>query len=155
MQIPDNLSALCTGEICQSDNNELVIDVPDRELKQSDKTPGDTVRVAILTDDTPRQSGNDRSGSSTSRTGSRSRQKASDPKPVDEGDIVEVEITSIGEEGDGIGKVGNGFVVIVPGVSVGDVVETEIEQVNQSFAKASKPLESTGKSRQGQHNQAD
>jgi 23S rRNA (uridine2552-2'-O)-methyltransferase len=53
--------------------------------------------------------------------------------PVREGDVVEVTIDDIGEEGDGIAKV-EGFTVFVSGVEKGETVEVRIDDVKPRFA---------------------
>ncbi|WP_135823402.1 23S rRNA (uridine(2552)-2'-O)-methyltransferase [Halorussus ruber] len=52
--------------------------------------------------------------------------------PVEEGDVVEVEIVDEGSEGDGVAKVDN-YTVFVPGGDEGDVVEVEITEVKPRF----------------------
>jgi 23S rRNA (uridine2552-2'-O)-methyltransferase len=52
--------------------------------------------------------------------------------PVEEGDVVEVEIVDEGSEGDGVAKVEN-YTVFVPGADEGDVVEVEITEVKPRF----------------------
>ncbi|EMA25535.1 23S rRNA (uridine(2552)-2'-O)-methyltransferase [Haloarcula marismortui] len=59
--------------------------------------------------------------------------------PVREGDIVEVTIEDIGEEGDGIAKVEN-FTVFVSGVEDGETVEVRIDDVKPRYAFA-EPVE--------------
>ena len=59
--------------------------------------------------------------------------------PVREGDIVEVTIDDIGEEGDGIAKVEN-FTVFVSGVEAGETVEVRIDDVKPRYAFA-EPVE--------------
>ncbi|MFB6209107.1 MAG: TRAM domain-containing protein [Candidatus Nanohaloarchaea archaeon] len=56
-------------------------------------------------------------------------------KPVDEGDVVEVEIEDLGSKGDGIARV-DGFVVFVPGGEVGENYEVEVTSVGRKFAFA-------------------
>ena len=50
------------------------------------------------------------------------------PKPVKEGDEVELTIEAVGSKGDGIGKV-EGFVVFVPNTQAGEKVRVRITQV--------------------------
>ncbi|MFB6224551.1 MAG: 23S rRNA (uridine(2552)-2'-O)-methyltransferase [Haloarcula sp.] len=59
--------------------------------------------------------------------------------PVREGDIVEVTIEDIGEEGDGIAKVEN-FTVFVSGVKDGETVEIRVDDVKPRYAFA-EPVE--------------
>lgn len=55
--------------------------------------------------------------------------------PVEEGAEYDVKIDSLGRKGDGITHI-EGFVVFVPGVSVGDEVKIRITRVGQRFAFA-------------------
>lgn len=54
-------------------------------------------------------------------------------KPVEEGEIVELEIEDLGSKGDGIARV-EGFVVFVPGGEVGESYDVEITSVGRKFA---------------------
>lgn len=51
-----------------------------------------------------------------------------DQPPVSEGETHEVEISAVGEKGDGIGRV-RGFVLFIPGVKKGDYVKVRITKV--------------------------
>lgn len=53
-------------------------------------------------------------------------------KPVDRGDVVELEIEDIGSKGDGIARI-EGFVVFVPEGEVGRTYKVEITQVGKKF----------------------
>jgi len=59
------------------------------------------------------------------------------PKPFKIGDVIDLTIESIGEKGDGVGKV-NGFVVFVKDVKQGDVVKVKITNIMRKFAVAEK-----------------
>jgi len=50
------------------------------------------------------------------------------PKPVKEGDEVDITIEAVGSKGDGIGKI-EGFVVFVPGVQAGETIKVRIKEV--------------------------
>ncbi len=56
--------------------------------------------------------------------------------PIDEGDEYVVEITDLGEEGDGIARI-DGFVIFVPDGELGERVSIRIDDVDESFATAS------------------
>jgi len=56
-------------------------------------------------------------------------------KPVDEGDIVEVEIDDLGSKGDGVARI-DGFVIFVPGGEVGETYDVEVTSVGRKFAFA-------------------
>ena len=58
-----------------------------------------------------------------------------DQTPVEVGETYHIEIEELGEEGDGIGYVGE-FVVIVPGATLGESVTIEVERVEDSYAVA-------------------
>ncbi|WP_340818323.1 TRAM domain-containing protein [Methanolobus sp. WCC4] len=53
--------------------------------------------------------------------------------PVDAGETYDVTIEDIAREGDGIARV-SGFVIFVPGTSVGDEVTIKVTKVLRKFA---------------------
>ena len=55
------------------------------------------------------------------------------PKPVKEGDEIDLTIEAVGEKGDGIGKI-QGFVVFVPDTSAGETCKVRITQVRGKSA---------------------
>jgi predicted RNA-binding protein with TRAM domain len=59
------------------------------------------------------------------------------PKPFKIGDVIDLTIESIGEKGDGVGKV-NGFVVFVKDVKEGDTVKVRITNIMRKFAVGEK-----------------
>ncbi|MGC9130486.1 MAG: TRAM domain-containing protein [Pyrobaculum sp.] len=69
----------------------------------------------------------------TRRGPPRGRRGPSGPKPVKEGDVVEVEIVERSRRGDGVARV-EGFVVFVPGAEPGQRVRIQIEKVGGSYA---------------------
>jgi len=56
--------------------------------------------------------------------------------PVDEGEIREVTIETVGDQGDGIAKVERGYVLIVPGARPGEAPTVEVETVKRNVAFA-------------------
>ena len=56
--------------------------------------------------------------------------------PVEPGDVREVTIESLGDQGDGIAKVDRGYVVIVLDTHPDDEVTVEIEQTRENLAFA-------------------
>ncbi|WP_089827999.1 TRAM domain-containing protein [Halogranum amylolyticum] len=56
--------------------------------------------------------------------------------PVDAGEVREVTIETLGEQGDGIAKVERGDVVIVDGGHPGEVVDVKIQTVRENVAFA-------------------
>jgi len=65
----------------------------------------------------------------------RRRRGRSGPKPVKEGDILEVDIVEKSRRGDGVAKV-EGFIVFVPGAEPGQHVRVQIERVGDTYAVA-------------------
>ncbi|ABP51167.1 MULTISPECIES: TRAM domain-containing protein [Pyrobaculum] len=57
----------------------------------------------------------------------------SGPKPVKEGDIVEVEVVEKSRKGDGVARV-EGFVIFIPGAEPGQKVKVQIEKVGGTYA---------------------
>jgi predicted RNA-binding protein with TRAM domain len=60
--------------------------------------------------------------------------------PIEVGDKVEVFVDDIHEKGDGVGKMDNGFVVLVEGVIPEETVKAKITNVKDTYAEA-KPVE--------------
>ena len=56
---------------------------------------------------------------------------------MEEGEVRDVTIETVGDQSDGIAKVERGYVVIVPGAQPGDEPTVEIEQVQENVAFAS------------------
>lgn len=55
---------------------------------------------------------------------------------MDDGDLIDVEIDSLDDQGDGIGRVGSGYVVIVPHSDVGERVNVRINEPKENVALA-------------------
>ena len=125
MDVSDDLLCLYTARLQERDG-DYVFDVPDAELEHGDLSTGGVYRVAVL----PRRGDGDDEGG---RGRGRRRQPDRDP-PVDEGDLREVTIEGLGDQGDGIARVDRGYVVIVPDTEVGDEVEIEIQELHDNFA---------------------
>lgn len=62
--------------------------------------------------------------------------RAPSEPPVDEGEVHDVTIETVGDQGDGITKVERGYVVIVLGTQPGEQPTVEIEQVQENVAFA-------------------
>ena len=128
MEMPTDIHCLYTAEV-SDDDSAYTIAVPEREIEQGAVDVGGAYRIAILpatdTDDQP------------DRTANSARSHNQEPAPpVSEGDTREVEIESLGDQGDGIAKVERGFVVIVPDTDVGERVTVEIADVGPNVAFA-------------------
>ncbi|HNT60764.1 MAG TPA: TRAM domain-containing protein [Candidatus Bilamarchaeaceae archaeon] len=57
------------------------------------------------------------------------------PKPVKEGDVLEVTIESVGGKGDGMAKL-NGFVIFVPNAQKGETLKVKITSLKRTFGVA-------------------
>jgi predicted RNA-binding protein with TRAM domain len=75
-------------------------------------------------------------GGGVSGSRSRSRRRGPDEPPVETGELREVEIEDLGEQGDGLARVGPGYVVFVPDAGVGERVRVRITDVRDNFAFA-------------------
>jgi predicted RNA-binding protein with TRAM domain len=129
VEIPDSLRSLFTARV-EERGGRYVMEVPESEIEHDAAVPGETYRVAILP--TPEQA---TSSSDTSLSQSDRDAGPPDP-PVDEGEVRDVSIESVGDQGDGIAKVERGYVVIVPEAKPGDQPTVEIEQVKENVAFA-------------------
>ncbi len=123
MEIRDDLLCLFSSEI-DREGSDVVITVPSDEVELGDLEPGRTYRIAIL-----EQRNGEGPATARSSTG------APTP-PVEEGEHVDLEVESIGDQGDGIARVDRGYVVIVPDTNVGDRVTAEITTVKENMAFA-------------------
>ena len=133
VEIPDQLESLFSASVDQH-GDSYRIEIPRKELEQGTVSRGETYRVAVLP--TPAQNGDsdvrrqDRSAPPTD-TGERAQ-----TPPVSEGDVREVTIETMGNQGDGIAKVERGYVVIVPGTRPDDEVTVEITNTRENVAFA-------------------
>ena len=128
MEIRDQLLTLYTAEIEEQDGS-YVVEVPKRELEVGDIHERGTYRIALI---------------GQSEGAADDQANPSDSPPVEEGEKRVVEIESIGDQGDGIAKIDNGYVLIVEDVEVGDRVQVEIKntQQNVAFTEVKQLLES-------------
>ena len=124
VEIPDTLECLFTTSL-EEQNGSYTIEVPRSELEKGSITAGETYRAVLL----------EGPESSTPSTPTQSQPDEQAP-PVESGDIREVTIEALGDQGDGIAKVERGYVVIVPGARHGDEVTIEIRETRQNVAFA-------------------
>ena len=120
MDLSDDLLCVYTARL-ESGEDGYVFEVPDAELAVGDLEEAGVYRIAVL----PAAAGRERSG----RRGRPRR-----APPVEEGDVRQVTIEGLGDQGDGIARVDRGYVVIVPDTEVGDEVEIEIAELHDNFA---------------------
>jgi predicted RNA-binding protein with TRAM domain len=133
VEIPDRLECLFSASIEQHEDS-YSIEIPQDELEQGTISRGETYHVAVLPSmpqdgdtDAPQQAGS---------VGASGGERAPQTPPVSEGDVREVEIETMGNQGDGIAKVERGYVVIVPGAETGDEVTVEVTNARENVAFA-------------------
>jgi predicted RNA-binding protein with TRAM domain len=121
----------------ETDGDRYVVEIPKSEVSHGAISPGETYRVGLLSQV---------NGASSNATQPRETEQDTDPvradtgvpqPPVDEGEVRNVTIESLGDQGDGIAKVERGYVVIVPDGEPGDSPTVEIETVQENVAFAS------------------
>ena len=134
VEIPDSLRSLFTARV-EERGGRYVIEVPQSEIEHEAARPGETYRVAVLPTPEPVGRSTDTGSTETDSTDSGRDSGPPDP-PVDEGEVRDVTIESVGDQGDGIAKVERGYVVIVPEAKPGDQPTVEIEQVKENVAFA-------------------
>lgn len=127
MELSDNLQCLFSGSVEEHDDS-YVVEVPRREIRLGDIQHGETYRIAILSHLS--SAGSERADTNPDRTHS------PPGPPVEEGERREVEITDMGEQGDGLTRVERGFVLIVPDTELGERVAVEITNVRENVAFA-------------------
>ncbi|WP_266080932.1 TRAM domain-containing protein [Haladaptatus caseinilyticus] len=140
MHIPDELLSVFTTEV-DEDNESYTITIPKCEITKGDAERGETYRVAIL-DSNPGTPKNGKSATTRQdstpkkRKSVTTRSETSSKAPVEEGDRRTVEIEGIGDQGDGIARVDQGYVIIVPDTEKRDRVTIEITDVTETVAFA-------------------
>ena len=132
VEIPDSLRSLFSTSVEEQDGT-YVIEVPSDEINQEALTVDNIYQVTILNSSSPKPSMPQQSQATRSQQDVRHN---SGP-PVDEGEVRNVTIETVGEQGDGIAKVERGYVVIVPGGQPGDEPTVKIDRVQDNVAFAS------------------
>ena len=126
--ITGDLLCLYTAAI-DATGDTYTIEVPKQEVELGQLDPHEPTQVALFS--TPIADSNDPSSSQAPTETHRS-----ESPPVEEGEIVDVEIDSLGDKGDGIGRVGPGYVLIVPETDVGERVSVRITETKDNVAFA-------------------
>jgi predicted RNA-binding protein with TRAM domain len=129
MNISEDLLCLYSATV-EHEDDSYVLEIPEQEVHNGDLSDDEVYKIALIA--TPSN------GTETTR-GSSDREQTleSEPgPPVDEGEIRKVEIEGVGDQGDGVGKIAGGYVVIVPGTEPGDTVTAKMETVRENFAIA-------------------
>jgi predicted RNA-binding protein with TRAM domain len=132
VEIPDELRTLFTQTV-ERRGDRYVLEIPAQAVSSDTITPETVYRVALLADHP----------AADSKTPP-DAQAVSPSPPVTEGEHHIVTIDDLGDEGDGIATVDRGYVVIVPGGTLGDTVAVEITRVTQTVAFATRLTEPAG-----------
>lgn len=129
MNISDDLLCLYSATVDQQ-GDSYVLEVPEQEIQNGDLSDDEVYKVALIATSPD--------GTETTRDSSEREQtlESESGPPVDEGDIRKVEIEGVGDQGDGVGKIEGGYVVIVPETEPGDTVTAKMEAVRENFAIA-------------------
>lgn len=123
MSIPDDLITVFSAHLEERDG-AYVVELPEREVSLGTLEAGETYRVAVL----------NAAAADVSTPVEAPRRSGDAEPPVEEGETRTVHIEDIGEQGDGIARVGPGYIVFVPETDVGDEVTVEITDVRENFA---------------------
>lgn len=126
MDISDQLLCLFTARV-ENRGDTYVVEVPSQEIDVGDIDAGDVYRVGIFTGELSRSPKPAEPVSQPSPASHRA-------PPVREGDVRDVTIEDIGDQGDGIARVERGFVIIVPDADEGEQVTVEITNVAENYA---------------------
>ena len=134
-EIPDSIRCVFTATV-EENMGEHVVEIPASQIDHGTISPDETYRIVIT--DVPTQTSRSEPAPATDGhyPNARPRHPSERGPPVDEGDVLEVSIETIGDQGDGIAKVDRGFVIIVPESEPGDDLTVRIESVHENMAFA-------------------
>jgi predicted RNA-binding protein with TRAM domain len=157
---PSDPLCLFTGRVERRDN-EYIITIPEHEIDLGTIASEGTYRMGMYpavaqsgTADTTDSANTDQrpsgrfarsessSARSTSSVMSATPETASGPDgagdgpPVNEGETLRLEIEDVGDQGDGIARVGPGYVVFVPDTEIGQEPLVRVTTVHETFAFA-------------------
>jgi len=134
VEIPDSLRSLFSAPI-EERNGTYVVEVPSSEVDHEALSADETYRVAVL--ESPASTESSMQQGTQQPPSQKTESRAPSGPPVEEGEVRDVTIETVGDQGDGIAKVERGYVVIVSGAQPGDEPTIEIEQVQKNVAFAS------------------
>ena len=144
VEVTDSLACLFTAELETNEEGAYQISVPKREVEHESVTVGETYRIAMIDRNgryteggTQGRTESGSNGTAPSAGGTAGSPAVESGPPVEEGEIREVTIETLGDKGDGIAKVERGYVVIVPDAELGDDVTVEITSVRENVSFAS------------------
>lgn len=123
--ILNSLLSYFTAKIYEEDE-KYVIEVPKHEVQQGSLDLDSPHKVAIF--------GSEEEQAAQSTTPSHEELTPGPSPPVREGEELTVDVVDEGSEGDGIARINEGYVIIIPEGTVGDSLEIEITAVKEQFA---------------------
>lgn len=123
----DDLLCMFTGKVKELDGSYYV-EIPEQEVEYGNIDVGSAVSLSVSPPQTGTHSNNNHN------TSNNSQYNNLEP-PVEQGDLREVEIEDMGDQGDGIARI-DGYVVIVPDTEIGDEINVRIKDVNTDYAYA-------------------
>lgn len=127
-RIADRLEAVFGDDLFEPSGGD------DPAVPETDRTAGDDGDAAspVQTSATRQRQEQRRAGPGSARS---EGSEGSGVPPVDEGDVIELRVVEIGEEGDGLAFI-DGFSVFVPGTQIGDHVRARMTSVGSRFGFA-------------------
>jgi len=123
MEISEDLLCVYSAEVTER-NGSYAVEVPEQEVTLGPVQTDTPYRVALV------------SSPETEEAEQPEQSKPPNQPPVDEGEIREVEIEDMGDQGDGIARVDRGYVVFVPDTELGDRVTVRITETRENVAFA-------------------
>lgn len=132
VDIAGDLLSLYTTEIDTS-GDTYTVEIPKREVELGQLTAEEPTQVALFS--APAIATTTTTNPQEHSQSTAQPDRSSSP-PVDVGDLVDIEIDSLGDQGDGIGRVGPGYVIIVPDTDVGERVNVRITETKENVAFA-------------------
>ena len=134
VEIPDSLRSVFSATVRDRDG-AYIVEIPSGEVDHDVVTPGETYQIAVF--DSAETTERSEQPSKPSNRPRRDSHSGPPEPPVDEGEIRDVSIETVGDQGDGIAKVERGYVVIVSDARPGDEPTVKIEEVRPNVAFAS------------------
>lgn len=117
-----NTFACCFSARIEQKDDRYIVEIPADEIQHGTLDLDDIYQVRFHT-------------SLQNRSSRQSPYEESNP-PVSRGDTRRVEIEHLGDEGNGITRLEDGYVVIVPDTEPGDMVQIELTDVNPNVGFA-------------------
>jgi len=106
-------------------------EIPKQEVDIGYIDPTENYQVGVV-----KQPGENSQPTPSQTNDDSSQQPELDQPPVSTGETRAVEISELGDQGDGLARVERGFVVIVPNTQKGERVRIEIETIRETVAFA-------------------